>query len=154
MKKYYLSHVDLSEINNVTTDAEQLERAKERLIELELLNSKGNPVTDAISADTVNTSWSFFAKLDKRLRRRNGGIILAQNTFRKLLERRDYYGFFLYLSIWYGFLEWQVPEKFMLYPAVPDALKCFCKEFMEAFDNYTREMGIDEEDTESDENDI
>ena len=41
---------------------------------------------------------------------------------------------FLYLAILYGFLEWQVPEKILLLPAVPDALKIFEGDFLSVFD--------------------
>ena len=39
-----------------------------------------------------------------------------------------------YLAILYGFLEWQVPEKILLLPAVPDALKAFEGDFLSALD--------------------
>ena len=40
----------------------------------------------------------------------------------------------MYLAILYGFLEWQVPEKILLLPAVPDALKIFEGDFLSVFD--------------------
>ena len=114
MKKYYLSHIDFSEIVNVTADERQIERAKQRMTELGLLTEKGNPATSVISSSTVRLSRSFISKLQKRLRRTDGGIRAVTNTLQKLCDRKDYYGFFLYIAFLYGFLEWQVPERIML----------------------------------------
>lgn len=50
MKKYYLSHIDFSELINVTADEEQLDIARERMIELGLLTEKGNPATAKIGS--------------------------------------------------------------------------------------------------------
>lgn len=56
----------------------------------------------------------------------------------KLYDRKEYTALFLYLAILYGFLEWQVPEKILLLPAVPDALKIFEGRFSGAFDERLR----------------
>ena len=136
MKKNYLSHIDLSEIINVTADEKQIKSARARMTELGLLTEKGNPATAAIGTMTVNVSRSFFMKLDKKMRRRPGGTGATRDTLQKLCDRKDYYGFFLYIAFLYGFLEWQVPERVMLLPAVPDALKCYCNEFISAFGKY------------------
>lgn len=139
MKKYYLSHIDFSEIVNVTADERQIERAKQRMTELGLLTEKGNPATSVISSSTVRLSRSFISKLQKRLRRTDGGIRAVTNTLQKLCDRKDYYGFFLYIAFLYGFLEWQVPERIMLLPAVPEALKCYCNEQMDAINRFISE---------------
>lgn len=153
MKKYYLSHVDFSEIINVTADTEQIEQAKERMNELGMLTEKGNPATAAISTMTESLSKSFFIKLQRRLRYRNGGITAVRDTLRKIYERKDYYGFFLYIAFLYGFLEWQVPGRVVLLPAVPEALKCYCTELMAAFDKFIEENAETEsEDTAEDGN--
>lgn len=136
MKKYYLSHIDFSELVNVTADAEQLDLAKERMVELGLLTEKGNPATGAISALFGSLSKSFFIKLQRRLRYRNGGVTAVRDTLRKIYDRKDYYGFFLYIAFLYGFLEWQVPGRVVLLPAVPEALRCYCAELMTAFDKF------------------
>ena len=136
MKKYYLSHIDFSEIINVTADEKQIENAKARMTELGLLTEKGNPSTVAIGNMTVKVSKSFFNKLDKKMRRRPGGVGATKDILQKLCYRKDYYGFFLYVAFLYGFLEWQVPESVTLLPAVPDALKCYCIEFVSAFAKY------------------
>lgn len=139
MKKYYLSHIDFSELINVTADAEQLEIAKTRMIELGLLTEKGNPATAAIGSMVDSLSKSFFIKLQRRLRYRNGGIASVKDTMKKLYDRKDYYGFFLYIAFLYGFLEWQVPGRVVLLPAVPEALKCYCTDLITAFDKFTEE---------------
>lgn len=139
MKKYYLSHIDFSELINVTADAEQLEIAKTRMIELGLLTEIGNPATAAIGSMVDSLSKSFFIKLQRRLRYRNGGIASVKDTMKKLYDRKDYYGFFLYIAFLYGFLEWQVPGRVVLLPAVPEALKCYCTDLITAFDKFTEE---------------
>lgn len=139
MKKYYLSHIDFSELVNVTADEEQLGSARERMTELKLLTEKGNPATGAISSMVDSISRSFLEKLQRRLRYRNGGIREVRDTLNKLYGRKEYYGFFLYVSFLYGFLEWQVPKKLVLLPAVPEALRCYCTEFMSAFDKFIEE---------------
>lgn len=139
MKKYYLSHIDFSELINVTADAEQLEIAKTRMIELGLLTEKGNPATAVIGSMVDSLSKSFFIKLQRRLRYRNGGIASVKDTMKKLYDRKDYYGLFLYIAFLYGFLEWQVPGRVVLLPAVPEALKCYCTDLITAFDKFTEE---------------
>ena len=147
MKKYYLSHIDFSEIVNVTADEAQLSRARARMQELKMLTDKGNPSVRSISRTANSELGPFFLKLRKRLRRR-GGVRAVIATLHMLYDRKDYYGFFLYLAFLYGFLEWQVPEKLMLLPAVPEALKCYCTEFMDSVDKYVSGSAeVDEGDT-------
>jgi hypothetical protein len=139
MKKYYLSHIDFSELINVTTNEEQLSNARERMTELGLLTEKGNPATAAIGSMVSSLSKSFFLKLQRRLRNRSDGISAVRDTLKKLYDRKEYYGFYLYLSFLYGFLEWQVPSKLVLLPAVPEALRCYCTEFMLEFNKFIEE---------------
>lgn len=139
MKKYFLSHIDFSELANVTADEEQLSSARTRMTELGLLTENDNPSTDAISTIVSGLSKSFFLKLERRLRYRNGGVLAVRDTLKKLYDCNDYYAFFLYISFLYGFLEWQVPGRVVLLPAVPEALRCYCSEFMAAFDKFIEE---------------
>ena len=143
MKKYYMSFVDFSEIINVTADEEQLTKACDRMAELELLTEKGNPSPAQIHSITESEAKPFFDKLNKRIARRPGGIIGVKHTMQKLYDRREYTALFLYLAILYGFLEWQVPEKILLLPAVPDALKTFAGDWMSAFDGYLTAKSAD-----------
>ena len=136
MKKYYLSHIDFSEIINLTTDEEQLSRARERMQELGMLTEKGRPSSAALTSMVRGGSEAFFIKLQKRLRRRNGGAAAVKDTLQMLCDRKDYYGFFLYIVFLYGFVEWQVPEWVTLLPAAPDVLKAYCTEFVAAFDAF------------------
>lgn len=110
MKKYYMSFVDFSEISNVTADEEQLKKSRDRMAELGLLTEKGNPSLSQINSIVLSVSSPFFDKLRKRLSRRSGGFQQVHDTFQKLNNRKEYLGFYLYLSILYGFLEWQVPR--------------------------------------------
>ena len=144
MKKYYLSHIDFSEIINVTTDEAQLFRARERMLELGMLTEKGRPSTTALNSMVRGGSEAFFIKLQKRLRRRNGGAAAVKDTLKMLCDRKDYYGFFLYIAFLYGFVEWQVPERVTLLPAAPDALKYYCNEFVAAFDVFLGESTQEE----------
>lgn len=134
MKKYYMSFVDFSEISNVTADEEQLKKSRDRMAELGLLTEKGNPSLSQINSIVLSVSSPFFDKLRKRLSRRSGGFQQVHDTFQKLNNRKEYLGFYLYLSILYGFLEWQVPERVAVLPAVPEAIKAFVGDFMSAFD--------------------
>ena len=134
MKKYYMSFVDFSEIINVTADEEQLTKACDRMEELELLTEKGNPSPAQIGIVAQAEAGPFYDKLKKRISRRPGGIAGVKNTMQKLYDRKEYTALFLYLAILYGFPEWQVPEKILLLPAVPDALKAFEGDFLSALD--------------------
>ncbi len=68
-----------------------------------------------------------------------GGVTAVRDTLKKLYDRKDYYGFFFYISFLYGFLEWQVPGRLVLLPAVPETLKCYCSELVAAFDKFIEE---------------
>lgn len=141
MKKYYLSHIDFSEINNITTDEEQINNSCKRMQELGLITEKGNPSFVQISKIAEDLTPSFFSKLEKRIRRRTGGIRGVYEVFKKLNDNKEYTGMFFYLAFLYGFLEWQVPERIALLPASYDALKVFCSEFINTFENYFQEKG-------------
>lgn len=145
MKKYYMSFVDFSEIENVTADEEQLEKAKSRMLELGLLTEKGNPSPSQINSMTTAVSLPFFEKLKRRISRRPGGISAVKDTFKKLYDKKEYTAIFLYLCILYGFMEWQVPERIRLLPAVLDTLKLFAADFITAFDTYMEKAESDNE---------
>ncbi len=146
MKKYYMAFVDFSEIVNVTADEAQLEKARQRMTELGLLTEKGNPSPSQISSMTASVSAPFFDKLERRISRRPGGIAAVKETVHKLCDKKEYTALFLYLCILYGFMEWQVPERVLLLPAAPDALKLFASDFLAAFDSYMANSGKESED--------
>ena len=148
MKKYYMAFVDFSEIVNVTADEEQLEKARERMTELGLLTEKGNPSASQIGSMTASVSAQFFDKLKRRISRRPGGISAVKDTLTKLYDRKEYTAVFLYLCFLYGFMEWQVPERVLLLPAAPDALKLFASEFLSAFEAYLESSKPESEDAE------
>lgn len=144
MRKYYLSHVDFSEIENVTANESQLRRARARMQRLGMLTERGKPAISYIARYAERSSGSFLVKLSKRLRNR-GGIEAAAATLQMLFDRKDYYAFYLYLVFLYGFVEWQVPERAVLLPALPAALKSYCEGFMKALDKFVSSDGSNEE---------
>lgn len=131
MRKYYISHIDFSEIVNVTADPTQLEIARKRMKELGLLTEKGNPSPATIGAAVNRLAPPFLSKLGKRISRRPGGIDGVYETLQDLYERREYVGYFLYIVFLYGFIEWLVPEQIALMPASSETLKAFCTAFAE-----------------------
>ena len=139
MRKYYISHIDFSEIVNVTTDPAQLETARRRMKELGLLTEKGNHSPATIGAAVNRLAPPFLSKLSKRISRRPGGINGVYETLQDLYERREYVGYFLYVVFFYGFIEWLVPEQIALMPASPETLKAFCTAFTERFTAYRAE---------------
>lgn len=139
MRKYYISHIDFSEIVNVTADPAQLETARKRMKELGLLTEKGNPSPATIGAAVNRLAPPFFSKLGKRISRRPGGIDGVYETLQDLYERREYVGYFLYIVFLYGFIEWLVPEQIALMPASPETLKVFCTTFTERFSAFRAE---------------
>ena len=144
MRKYYLSHIDFSEIVNITTDVSQLRRARARMQRLGLLMANGKPAISYIGHYAERSFTSFFVKLSKRLRNR-GGIESVAATLQMLCDRHDYYGFYLYLVILYGFVEWQVPERVVLIPALSPALKTFCESFLKALNKFISSGRVDDE---------
>lgn len=140
-----MSMIDFSEVVNVTTDPEQLEKAQERMKELGLATDKGNPSPKQISELVSTTTPAFFDKLKVRLARRRRGIQGAYDTFQKMYMRDDYYGMFFYAAFLYGFLGWQVPEGISLIPSMDDALKTYMDDFMKTFSNYLEEAGAEDD---------
>lgn len=143
-----MSFVDFSEIINITADEEQLKKARDRMTELGLLTEKSNPSLAQINSMVLPILNPFFDKLRKRLSRRSGEFQRIHDTFQKLNNRKEYLGFYLYLSILYGFLEWQVPERVAILPAVPEAMKAFVGDFMSAFDHYLKNNSSESEEAE------
>ncbi len=125
MRKYYMSYVDFSEIANITTDSEQLNRSAERLKELGMLTEKGNPSTAQLTSLANSIVPSFISKLERRLQRREGVYQTTLNNIYRLYEQKEYYGLYLYIAILYGFLEWRVPERLALLPSDADTLKAY-----------------------------
>ena len=136
MRKYFMSHIDFSEIVNMTVYSRQIELAKRKMTKSGILTEKGNPAPSVISSFTKRLARSFIPKLQARMRNRYGGIRAVRNNLKMLCDRKDYYGFFMYITFLYGFLEWQLPDKVALLPAVPDALKWYCMEMLSLFDEF------------------
>lgn len=136
MKKYYMSFIDFSEVINITADPVQLTKATERMTDLGLLTEKGNPSVAQLNTLAVQTTGVFLDKLQKRVARRDGGICVVRDTFRKLFDKKEYHAMFFFLAFMYGFIQWQVPEKIALLPATPETLKIFMGEFISDFDKY------------------
>lgn len=151
MKKYYMAFVDFTEIANVTADAEQIAVAKAKLAENGLLTEKGNPSQQAVGSLVASVMPQFFEKLKKRIARRQGGISVVKETLQKLYDKKEYHGFYLYLTFMYGFVEWAVPEKVILLPAAPEVLKVFCAETLSAFGEFLKKHPAESEASPEDE---
>jgi hypothetical protein len=141
MKKYYMSHVDFSEIDTITGDEITRENALAKLNEAGALNAKGKPDASFLSTLSASVSAPFFAKLQKRLSRRRGGAGGVYETLQRLYAGKEYTAMYLYIVIMYGFLEWQVPQTVSALPVVPEALKAFLAEFMSDFTEFINEIG-------------
>lgn len=150
MKKYFLSHIDFSEIKYVTADEEVIEAAKKRLTSAGILTEKGNPSPSQISGLTDRLVPSFFRKLQKRMDRIPGGVRDVCNTMNRLYERREYTAVFFYLAFLYGFMEWQVPRLVSIMPASAEVLKVFCLDFLTKLSVLANEAEKESEDNEQD----
>lgn len=139
MKKYDMSILDLSEVNNITTDMEQLNTATERLKELGLLTDKNNVSAATVQRVIERYGTSFFEKLQRRLSRKPGLFEEVYDTTVHLIDRKEFCGFYLYLAFWYGFLQWRVPEAIALMPADERVLTCFAVAFQNAFSEFCEE---------------
>jgi hypothetical protein len=129
MKKHQISHVDLSEIAAVTLNPERIQMSTVRLKALGAINGNGEVNINYLNTLSGALAAPFYAKLKRRLSRGNE-IIEFYDLMDKLRKSKEYTAMYLYLSIMYGFLEWQVPEPITHLPAVPDALITYLGEFM------------------------
>jgi len=140
MKRYFMSIIDFSEIENVIAGDEQLENAKEQLKEEGLLTEKGNPSVVQISALSKQIAERFLYKLSRRLQRREGGLEETYEAFRRMEQKKEYTAMYFYLTFLYGFMEWRVPRKVELLPASNEALKVFFAEFCNRFEEFLGEF--------------
>lgn len=145
MKRYYMSIIDFSEIENITADKNRVEQSKESLKEFGLLTEKGNPSTMQIALLARQTSEKFLFKLSKRIERRPGGIKGIFDTFEYLEKKKEYTAIYMYLTFLYGFLEWRVPRKISLLSASGEALKVYFTEFKSIFAQWleTKENAVE-----------
>jgi len=140
MKKSYVSHVDFSEINTVSTDELTKETALARLTEVGAITAKGRPDVNYLNALSGKVSAPFCGKLQRRLSRRRDGVTGVYSLLQRMYGDKEYTAMYLYIAIMYGYLEWQVPEILSLLPASPEALKVFMGEFMADFEEFLRDM--------------
>ena len=136
MKRYYVSRIDHTEVINVTTDPEQLQKARQRLVDLEMLDSDGTVHKAELEELAVKISEHFFTRLQRRFRFPPLDPATVTYTMEALCLREEYYGLFLYMAFLYGLLGWHVPEKVSLLPAIPDALAIFCTHMTANFRTY------------------
>lgn len=148
MRRYYMSIVDFSEIENITADKERAELSKEKLKEYGLLTEKGNPSSMQIALLSRQTSDRFLHKLSRRMERRPGGIESVYKTFEQLEKKKEYTAMYMYLAFLYGFMEWRVPRKIALLPASNEALKVFFTEFKGNFEEWCENRNRESEDAE------
>lgn len=148
MRRYYMSIVDFSEIENITADEDRKEQSRNDLKEFGLLTEKGNPSGMQIALLSRQTTERFLHKLSRRMERRPGGIEGVYKTFEQLEKKKEYTAMYMYLSFLYGFLEWRVPRKIALLPASNEALKVFFTEFKGDFDSWLQKSDSHTEDAE------
>ena len=129
MKKHQISHVDLSEISAVTLSPEKIQMSTVRLTTLGAINGNGEVNINYLNTLSGALTSPFYAKLKRRLSRGNE-VTEFYEMMDKLHKSKEYTAMYLYLSIMYGYLEWQVPEPVTHLPAVPEALKTYLGEFM------------------------
>lgn len=139
MKRYYMSIIDFSEIENITTDENRIKELKNQMQKEGLLTEKGNPSYMQITAVVKQTSERFLNKLSKRIQNRDGGIEEVYNIFRMLEQRKEFIALYLYLAFLYGFIEWRVPRKIELLSSNRETLKMFFAEFLIQFDGFLKE---------------
>lgn len=145
MKKYDMSIVDLSEIANVTTDIEKLQKANARMKELGIIGENGSvneiTVKKLVKAITV----PLFGKLNRRTRRHSGGMMEICENVVSLAERGEITAVYFYIAYLYGFLQWRVPEALSLLPADDEALTVFVSEFKNSFSEYINALNTETE---------
>ena len=87
MIRYFESHVDLSEVEYITANEEQISRANDAMTELGLL--KGKKLNNELITQTIKPE-QFFTKLKNRVQHRRGGFSEIANNMHFLYDRKDY----------------------------------------------------------------
>lgn len=136
MIRYFESHVDLSEVEYITVNEEQISRANDAMTELGLL--KGKKLNNELITQTIKPE-QFFTKLKNRVQHRRGGFSEIANNMRFLYDRKDYYGLYLYLVFLFGLIQWRTPRQFAVLSANPEYLKQYLTELMGILERYTAE---------------
>ena len=153
MRKYYVAHVDFSEIDSITLDQISHDRAIEKLTGEGAIDEKKKPNVEYINLFSGSVSLPFFNKLERRMNRRRGGITGVRDTLQKLYKGKEYTAMYLLIAVYYGFMEWSVPDVLTCLPAAPAALSMFMGEFMEDFDEFIEDLESRSEDEDGDETD-
>ena len=136
MIRYFESHVDLSEVEYITANEEQVSRANDVMTELGLL--KGKKLNNELITQTIKPE-QFFTKLRNRVQHRRGGFSEIANNMRFLYDRKDYYGLYLYLVFLFGLIQWRTPRQFAVLSANPEYLKQYLTELMDILEKYAAE---------------
>ena len=139
MRRYFMSIIDFSEIENITADENRIEEIREQMQNEGLLTEKGNPSNAQITALVNQVSERFLYKLSRRIQNRFGGMEGVYAIFRMLEQRKEYTAMYFYLAFLYGFIEWRVPKRIELLSSNTDALKMFFTEFLNAFETILKE---------------
>lgn len=139
MKRYYMSIIDFSEIENITATEEKAEELKEQLQKEGLLTEKGNPSNAQITALAKQVTERFLYKLIRRIQNRFGGIEGIYTAFCRFEQKKEYTAMYFYLAFLYGFIEWRVPRKIELLSSNSETLKVFFTEFLAIFETVMEE---------------
>ncbi len=144
MKKYDMSIIDLSEIENVTTDIAKLQKATDRLKELKMLDEKSNANIPEIRKLAESITKPLLGKLSSRIRRKTNGMMEIYENINSLFKRGEITAVYLYIAFIYGYLQWRVPEAVGLLPADDKALGVFANEFKKCFSEYINNLQKEE----------
>lgn len=136
MRRYFMSIIDFSEIENITADENKLKEIREQMQKDGLLTEKGNPSNAQISALSKQVAERFLYKLSRRIQNRFGGLKGVYDTFQMLEQKKEYTAMYFYLAFLYGFLEWRVPRKVELLSSNSESLKIFFMEFSLRFEEF------------------
>lgn len=136
MRRYFMSIIDFSEIENITADENKIAELKVQMQKDGLLTEKGNPSNAQISALSKRVAERFLYKLSRRIQNRFGGLKGVYDTFQMLEQKKEYTAMYFYLAFLYGFLEWRVPRKVELLSSNSEALKIFFTEFSLRFEEF------------------
>lgn len=136
MKKYDMSMIDFSEIANVTTEIEKLQKANARMKELGIIGEDGDVDAATVKKLAGAVTVPLFGKLSRRLRRRPDAMMEIYENVSVFAERNEITAVYFYIAFLYGFLQWRVPEAVALLPADDRALSVFVTEFKNRFSEY------------------
>ena len=135
MKRYYASVVDLSEISPLTATGAQRDYMRTRLRELGFVNEDG-PAPKAIEALCRKHTRRFFTRLEERMQSHPGGFEAVFCLMERFFQNGEYRAMYLYQTLLYGYLGWEMPRSVGLLTLEPGALEIYMEYLVSAFEKY------------------